>query len=259
MRRHVVASFVVLTLALTPELGADWLVTRQGNRVETKGPWTVRGRLVVFTAANGQLASLRADEVDLAASAIATSEALAPKDERPKETPRAVLRLTDDDVGHIDPSDLESESETAEPAADESPTGPTQSPERGATQLAVSSWEQAEDGSGVTIVGRLANPTDSTATAISMLVVAFDAGGRQIARGNATISTTALPSGQDAEFRISFPEISRFSSLRFQPQATLFKANPTPPRSDPAAAAPAATPVPGEAEGAGVDAGSANR
>src|SRR3954466_7306493 len=56
--------------------GAGWRVTRDGGRVETKGPWQMKGKLVVFTRADdGALASLRASEVDLDASTKATADA----------------------------------------------------------------------------------------------------------------------------------------------------------------------------------------
>src|SRR3954449_11180111 len=69
---------------------ADWLVTREGGRVETKGPWQVKGKLVVFArAGDGSLASLRATEVDLDASAKATTEAkIRSEAPVPPETPR---------------------------------------------------------------------------------------------------------------------------------------------------------------------------
>src|SRR5688572_4712455 len=56
---------------------ADWLVTREGGRVETKGTWTVKGKLVVFHTADGKLSSMRLADVDLDASRRATEEAVA--------------------------------------------------------------------------------------------------------------------------------------------------------------------------------------
>jgi hypothetical protein len=61
-----------LLLAAAP-LGADWLVLKDGNRIETHGPWREKGRQIVFTLPNGQLSALRATEVDLAASRAATA------------------------------------------------------------------------------------------------------------------------------------------------------------------------------------------
>lgn len=62
-----------LIFLLTPALHADWLVTREGQRIQTEGPWKVKGRMVVFTSDRGTLSSIRLDEVDLEASEKATS------------------------------------------------------------------------------------------------------------------------------------------------------------------------------------------
>ncbi len=83
---------------------ADWLVTTEGERVETRGAWDVRGRMVVFTTKRGTLASVRLDEVDLDASEAATDEAVAlrsappPPPAVPPEPPPPVLTLTDADI-----------------------------------------------------------------------------------------------------------------------------------------------------------------
>src|SRR5436305_12230750 len=48
---------------------ADWRVTNDGGRMETKATWQIKGKLVVFTRAdNDALASLRASAVYLDAS-----------------------------------------------------------------------------------------------------------------------------------------------------------------------------------------------
>jgi len=86
-------------------LSADVLVTRDGQRIETRGPWEVKGRMVVFTLPNGTLSSIRADEVDLEASREATAETLAPAEElesAKEERREPVLRLTTRDVGYGD-------------------------------------------------------------------------------------------------------------------------------------------------------------
>ncbi|MCB1032359.1 MAG: hypothetical protein KDD47_00815, partial [Acidobacteria bacterium] len=93
--------------------GADWLVLKDGSRVETRGAWEVKGRLVVFTSADGSLASMRTNDVDLGASEQATEAALNQADaarrlevEEPlpgsaRKAP--VLVLTDADVAHVVP------------------------------------------------------------------------------------------------------------------------------------------------------------
>lgn len=71
MRRRLrnVALLAVLSgLAGAPAFGG-WLVYVGGGVQETKGPWQVKGRQVVFQAPNGNLQSIRVDAVDLAASA----------------------------------------------------------------------------------------------------------------------------------------------------------------------------------------------
>jgi len=62
-----IASFALLS-ASGPAV-ADWLVFLAGGVQETRGTWEVRGRQVRFTSTSGTLLSVRADEVDLAASA----------------------------------------------------------------------------------------------------------------------------------------------------------------------------------------------
>lgn len=73
-RRKVRSSLVLLT-ALLPAAGrADWLVLRTGERVETKGHWTVKGKQVVYTSPNQALLSVRLSEVDLEASTRASAQ-----------------------------------------------------------------------------------------------------------------------------------------------------------------------------------------
>ena len=86
IRAHRRALFGAHRRALLPVLSClvaalpasgDWLVSRDGERIETRGPWTVKRSSVVFTAANGALSSLRLADVDLEASEKATAEAAA--------------------------------------------------------------------------------------------------------------------------------------------------------------------------------------
>ncbi|MDA8018044.1 MAG: hypothetical protein MPN21_11410 [Thermoanaerobaculia bacterium] len=79
--RLVLILFVAL---LSLPATADWLVMEDGSRLETRGPWSVDGRRVIFTQANGTLSALRTREVDLTAS-----EALTEARERAAEAARA--------------------------------------------------------------------------------------------------------------------------------------------------------------------------
>jgi mycoredoxin len=78
--RFALAALALLALALVGLAGAapaaaDWLVTRGGDKVETRGPWKVEGERVLFTDARGSRASLAVAKVDLEASAAATAQA----------------------------------------------------------------------------------------------------------------------------------------------------------------------------------------
>lgn len=87
---------------------ADWLVTRDGERIETRGAWEARGRRVVFTSTSGTLSSIRLSEIDLEASREATARALlaeAPAQETPPPPapPPPALVITTEDVGEGTP------------------------------------------------------------------------------------------------------------------------------------------------------------
>ncbi|KAB2962205.1 MAG: hypothetical protein F9K16_09710, partial [Thermoanaerobaculia bacterium] len=73
-RLHLPLLAAALLVAAGPAR-ADWLVTTDGGLIETKGPWKVDGRRVVFHLPNGTLSSVRADEVDLDRSAAETARA----------------------------------------------------------------------------------------------------------------------------------------------------------------------------------------
>ncbi len=98
----------MLLLALCSPARADWLVTRDGKAIETKGAWAVSGKVVKFTSTGGVLSSLRVDEVDLDASRAETARRNAPPAPAPPKAPptapkKPVLVLTDADVGHVAP------------------------------------------------------------------------------------------------------------------------------------------------------------
>ena len=84
---------------------ADILVTQDGQQIETEGPWTVKGRQVIFTTPEGRLTSIRLTEVDLEASELATNPPPPPppvpgaEPDKPKAPPKPILVLTDDNIG----------------------------------------------------------------------------------------------------------------------------------------------------------------
>ena len=66
-------ALTLLVFLLSPSPGfGDWLVTHQGERIETQGPWRIEQEAVVFTAPNGNLQSLAISEIDFRRSRLLT-------------------------------------------------------------------------------------------------------------------------------------------------------------------------------------------
>jgi len=80
MRR--ILAWGALGLLVAAGAGADWLVLKDGTRVETKGDWQQKGRQVQFKTPDGRFQALPAGEVDLEASRKANA---APPEESRKE------------------------------------------------------------------------------------------------------------------------------------------------------------------------------
>ncbi len=103
-RRSIFPALLAALALAAPFARGDWLVTREGARVETRGAWEVRGRMIVFTTPSGTLSSIRRDEIDLDASRAATEAAAAPQPTAAEEAPKApVMTLTDRDIGRGEP------------------------------------------------------------------------------------------------------------------------------------------------------------
>jgi len=119
---------ILVALAAGAPARADWLVLRDAGKVETRGPWQERGKLVVFTDGAGKLRSLRAAQVDLEASRAETAAAAA-RAAAPSPSPAGrrapVLVLTDEQVAHASPE---------EPPAPQPP--PAGAPPAGAVEAA---------------------------------------------------------------------------------------------------------------------------
>lgn len=216
MRIRPASTLLLLTVALVagPAAG-DWLVTRDGSRIETKGAWKVAGRQVVFTQPNGTLAALRLDEVDLDSSAVETRRALevasSPPPPEPKREP--VLRLTERDLPPVKDEEASVEPKEKEAGGKAVSSG-----------LEVASWERAETaaGGGVEIFGTVKNSGTSTVTSPALMVTLYDAEGRLIATAEGRVNAPALPPSQTANFRAVFPGVDDFAAARFDAQGTPF-------------------------------------
>lgn len=106
MKKLMLVLALALALLATPTL-ADHVVMKDGSRVETKGPFQVKGRQVVFTNLKGQLHAVPLAEVDLEASKAprpSPAPAAAAQNEPAAAKKPDILTLTDADVSHVDPT-----------------------------------------------------------------------------------------------------------------------------------------------------------
>ena len=201
---------------------ADWLVTREAGRVETRGAWTVKGKLVVFKTADGQLSSLRLADVDLDASRRVTEEAVAAQaqadaaEPKPAERRKSVRTITDKDVRPF------AVPEPAAPDAGEGEAGKAKAP--GPTSgpgLLVESWRQSAhaDEDYVIVNGTLQNASNATAADLKLKVMIFDDTGALIATSQAAVEVKAIPPGERATFRAEFPGFFSFATVKFEAES----------------------------------------
>jgi hypothetical protein len=205
-------------LAAAGPAAADWLVMRDGSRVETQGAWEVRGATVVFHTPAGTLASVRAKDADLDASREATAKAAAPVEPaepaaaKPATDKKPTLTITDADVGHVDPATVAapqqatSQQGTAAPAAGARPQ-----------RLQVTEWHQDLDASkgGVVLVGDVRNISQEVVGEIKVTAKVFDEKGALLATAEALLGTNVLPPDQHTPLRASFPGVYNFSTASF--------------------------------------------
>lgn len=230
LRRAAVV--LVLLAAAAPPAAADWLVMGDGTRVETRGPWRQDGRLVVFTSAEGNLVSLRASAVDLPASVEATREAVAAAQareeraervERSAESPGAVRRITNADVGPGVPPPAA----LAEGAAPAEEAGqPAAEPGRGALDIVDSRQTTDEFDGHLIVTGSVVNRSAQTAAAVSLTVLAYGADGELLASQRANLAAEALAGGERTTFQVDFPDVFAAFALRFRPEASFLEVVP---------------------------------
>jgi len=210
-------SILTLILTLIPAAAfGDWIRTREGALVETRGAWKVKGPTVVFTAANGTLSSLRLSEVDLDASAVATFEAqrqVVPPE--PAATHEPVLVLTNKDVpragaGFLGGEEAQGEEaqggEAVTQAAGAGPSGsdPT---------LSVVSWKTVENSEvdGLELQGTLMNNGAHIAANLRIVVSLYDEAGKHLGTSNAFLGAISVAPTSSVKFRALFPEVSAAS------------------------------------------------
>ncbi len=99
-RDLVPMAWMIALLLLGLPAGADWLVTKDGKKLETKGSWKVQDGKILFHDTKGRLMSMATGDIDMEASKAATLLARAPKAPTrgavPSKAP--VLRITNADI-----------------------------------------------------------------------------------------------------------------------------------------------------------------
>jgi hypothetical protein len=213
-------------LVLPGAARADWLVTREGARMEIQGHWQVKGKLVVFTRTDGTLASLRLSEVDLEASERATAAAVeaavaaeaeeaARKTAPTPEKKMSKFVLTDADFRKPEPpppaAGEEGEAQTVTPGGQEVGEAASQDP------VVVGSWRQAArtEGDGLDIFGVLQNKGNELATDVVLTVELFDDTGAQMGTSLAVLSAPGIRPNGSITFRAPFPNVFTFAEARF--------------------------------------------
>lgn len=224
---------------------AEVLVLRDGGRVQTRGTWEQRGKLVVFRLADGTLASLRQEAVDFEASARANTPkgqvAPAPGG---SSTAAPVRVLSEADFAKSTAAqpaaDPEAGAESAvmetapareatEEAGADSAKPPDLAPRVGAptgvADLKVLDWRRqetrpviSEDGgvvNSLTISGTLANVGADQLMEVHLTVQLFAADGALLQATAAALANPALAPGARTTFSASFPGLVNFVGLRF--------------------------------------------
>ena len=247
-RRHLIALVAFGLPALAAPGRADWLLTRDGARIETRGPWTVKGKLVVFTLASGTLSSLRTTEVDLEASAQSTAEAQAraaapPAAEKPAEKPPPVLVLTDADVEHVDDDGQPLAGEAGGSGAAEGGEASQKAPPGGG--LAVVSWDQVHDADRnvLEIYGVVRNGGRDMMANVTVEAAVYDQNGLLLTTGSTALTEAALEPGATANFRLAFPGLTAIAAARFEARGTPIASRVPAPSESAAPPPPTGSPV----------------
>ena len=217
-RRNTLWLLAILGFAVAAPVRADWLVTRDGGKVETKGPWKEKGKLVVFTKADGALASLRLSEVDLDASRklTASSKVQAEKPPAPAPPKKKLAVLTDADF------------KKATPQGSTAATTPETAPDAPAGLVSIASWRRANQDGGLAIEGTLHNNTDDMVVNAEVEVQLYNEAGDRVGTAPALLATTSITPKGTVDFRASFPGVFTYSDVKFEAKGLPLDMNPAP-------------------------------
>lgn len=228
-----ITAITAIAAATATPAAADWLVTSEGARVETHGPWQVKGKLIVFTGADGTLSSLRLSQVDLEASKHATEDKQKMVEEdisvRTPERKKPVRSITDKDVSHGGKADAANPSDSAPGAPGAKPVdgkagkadaAPAAAAPR-TSALTVGPWQKLDrrEKDGIELFGELKNGGGDIAAQVGLTVSLFDETGKQLATTEAILTGSAIEPRSSTNFRAIFPGVFSFASAKFEPRS----------------------------------------
>lgn len=220
-----------LLLLLAAPAAADWLVTRDGGRIETRGTWKVKGKLVVFTQADGTLGSMRLAEVDLEASERVTteeqlkSEAPAPPSEAAPRK-KSVRSLTDADFAKAQPAPAAEEAQ-GDKEGEKKEAVETKKP---AGKVEVASWRKVErtERDGLEVFGTLRNTGGDIAAGLGVTVKLYNEAGELLATGEGVPTNSSIKPQGVVNFRVAFPGVFTFSDVKFEVRSWGLDLEPAP-------------------------------
>lgn len=197
--------------AAAAPVSADWLVTSDGTRIETEGPWEVQGRQVIFTRKHGTLSALRLSDVDLEASEAATAGGQAPAAGAETEVERRpVLVLTNENIRPAaSPRDEPAAAGEAAEGPDEEDEEPAAAGPPSEAPVELVSWKSnlSRQADGLEVVGVVRNNGSGVAAKVSVRVTIPDGEGGTLYETNAFLRSTGLAPGGSTTFRALLPGI----------------------------------------------------
>ncbi len=180
---------------------ADWLVLSDGQRLQTRGSWTVEEGRVIYTSASGVLSALRLDLVDLDASAKANLPVVR---EAPTTQRKAAVVISQSDVGQVSPDTRTVDTAEETPAAE------------GPQALTIGEWQEVEFDAGTRIRGVVSNTDSRSHIGAKLDVFLDDVTGELIDTATASLGTRNLQAGETTTFVASFPNVFAYGDVRFE-------------------------------------------
>jgi hypothetical protein len=204
--------FLLVLLLLAPAVSADWLVTKEGARIETKGPWKVKGAVVVFTMPNGTLSSMRVRELDLDQSALVTAEANKPPEEEgeagEEDDPKPVVaEFTNENIRRAAPSASEGspEQDGEDGERTEELSRPVVTP-----PYEVLAWNVVDrpEIDGIEVRGTLRNGGEETIANVSIVLRLLTPDNAFVDERRGNLQSTLLRAQAATNFSAAFPNLA---------------------------------------------------